>query len=159
MDADHRPVDVRDPVAQHGDRLPHVRRNGVADGIRDVDRRGAGLDRRFDHLAQEVVFGARGVLGRELDVVAVARRAPHAFDRPLDDLLARHPQFELAMDRAGGQKDVNPRPLGQLQRLPRPIDVRRIAPRQPADVVPRTFRRSPARPRNRPARRSENRLR
>jgi hypothetical protein len=136
MDADHRPIDVRDPVAQHGDRSAHVRGDGVADGVRDVDRRGAGIDGRFDHFAQEVVFGPRRILGRELDVVTVSRRAPHAFDGPLDDLLGRHPQFEFAVDRAGGQEDVDPRPFGQLQRLPSPVDVRRIAPRQPADRRP-----------------------
>ena len=58
--------------------LPHVRRRGVADGVGNVDRRGAGVDGRFDHLAEKIGLGAGGVFGRELDVVAVADGPLHA---------------------------------------------------------------------------------
>ena len=50
--------------------LAVVQRRGVADGVGDVDRRGAGGDGRFDDAAEEVGLGAGGVFGRELDVVA-----------------------------------------------------------------------------------------
>ena len=56
--------------------------HGVADGVGDVDGGGAGLDGRFDDLAEEVELGAGGVFGRELDVVAVADGPLHALDGP-----------------------------------------------------------------------------
>ena len=37
-------------------------RHGVAHGVRNVDRGGAGVDDGFDHLREEIEFGARGVL-------------------------------------------------------------------------------------------------
>ena len=74
MDADDRLVDVGHAVAQRADDLAHVAGRGVADGVGDVDRGGAGGDRRLDHLAEEIGLGARGVLGRVLDVGAVAAR-------------------------------------------------------------------------------------
>ena len=64
-----------------------VRRRGVADRVGNVDRRRAGGDRRLDHLAEEIGLGAGGVLGRELDVVAIAAGPLHAGDGPGDDLL------------------------------------------------------------------------
>ena len=73
--ADHGLVDVRHALAERADHVAHVGRRGVADRVGNVDRRGAGVDGRFDHLAQEIELGARGVLGRELDVAAIAGRA------------------------------------------------------------------------------------
>ena len=46
----------------------------VADGVGQVDGRGAGVHRRFGDLAQELEVAARRVLRRELDVVAVGAR-------------------------------------------------------------------------------------
>ncbi len=74
VDADHRAVDVRHALDEGSDDVAEVRRRGVADGVGNVDRRRAGVDRGFDDLAEEVELGARGVFGRELDVVAVAAR-------------------------------------------------------------------------------------
>ena len=42
-------------------------------------------------------------------------------------------QLELAVDGAGGQEDVDPRPLGVLDGLPGPVDVGLAAAGQPAD--------------------------
>ena len=64
--------------------------HGVADRVGDVDRGGAGVDGLFDHLGQEIELGAGGVLGRELDVVAVALGPLHARDGPADDLVLGH---------------------------------------------------------------------
>ena len=41
---------------------------GIAHRVGNVYRRRAGVDRGLDHLAEEVVLGASGVLGRELHV-------------------------------------------------------------------------------------------
>ena len=81
MDADHGLVDVGHAVAERADDVAHVGGRGVADRVGDVDRGGAGVDGRLDHLAEEVALGARGVLGRELDVAAVADGPLHAFAR------------------------------------------------------------------------------
>ena len=76
MDADHGLVDVGHAVAERLDDVVHVAGRGVAHRVGNVDRRGPGGDGRFDHLAEEIGLGAGGVLGRELDVGAIA-------DRPL----------------------------------------------------------------------------
>ncbi len=137
VDADHGLVDVRHAVrAACVITSAHVRRRGVADGVGNVDRGGAGVDGRLDHFAEEVELGAGGVFGRELDVVAVARGPLHAGHGPLDDLVLAHLELELAMDGAGGQEDVDPGSLGVLERLPGPVDVLIVAAGQAADGRP-----------------------
>ena len=44
--------------------------SGVADGIGNIERGGAGVDHGLEDLAEEAGVGAGGVLGRELDVIA-----------------------------------------------------------------------------------------
>ena len=68
----------------------------VADRIGQVDRRRARLDDRLDDAAEEVEVAARGVLGRELDVVGVVPGVADRLDRRLEALLARHAQLRLA---------------------------------------------------------------
>ncbi len=123
MHADHGLVDVRHAIHEIADHVAHVGRRGVADRVGNVDGRGPGVDRRFDHPAEEIRLGAGGVLGRELDIVAIADRPLDAGDGAADDLVLVHLQLELAMDGAGGEKDVDPRRRGLLERLPGPIDV------------------------------------
>jgi len=118
MNADDRLVDVGDAIAQHGDRGAHLSWRGVAHGVGDVHRACAGLDGSFDHLAQEVVFGAHRVFRRELDIIAIRGSQFHAFHGALNDLLARHLEFVFAMDRASRQKHVNAGMLGDLQGFP-----------------------------------------
>ena len=82
VDADHGLVDVGHAVAERLDDVVHVAGRGVAHGVGNVDRGGPGGDGRLDHLAEEIGLGAGGVLGRELDVGAIAdralrRRPPH----------------------------------------------------------------------------------
>ena len=55
-------VDAAHVLAQVAEQLGELIGHGVADRVRDVDRAGAGLDRGFDHLGQELQLGARGVL-------------------------------------------------------------------------------------------------
>ena len=100
------------------------------------DRRGPGGDGRLDHLAEEIGLGPGGVLGRELDVRAIARRPPHARHRLANDLVLVHLQLVLAMDGAGGQEDVDPRPLGRTHGFPSAVDVFVAAAGQPANRRP-----------------------
>src|SRR2546425_7751458 len=52
-------------------------RDGVADRVGNVDRARAGIDAGLEDVAHVVEVGARGVLRRELDVLAVARSEEH----------------------------------------------------------------------------------
>ena len=70
-------VDREHDVAQAGHQLVEPRqevrvlvRHRVADGVGDVDRRRALVERDLQHLGGELDVGARGVHRRELDVVA-----------------------------------------------------------------------------------------
>ena len=65
------PTSVDDPLDQRAE----LGRDRVADGVRDVDRGGAGLDDGLVDLEQVVDVGARGVLGGELDLGVAARAA------------------------------------------------------------------------------------
>ena len=100
-------VDAAHVLAQVAEQLREFVRHRVADGVRNVDRGGAGFDDGFDHLREEIELGARGVFGRELDVIAELARDLHALDRRADDLLLRHVELELAMDGAGGEEHVD----------------------------------------------------
>ena len=79
MHANHRFVDVGHAVHQVGNHVAEVCRSRIADGIWNVHRRGSRSDRGLNDLAKEIKFGARGIFGRELDVVAVTpwRRCTH----------------------------------------------------------------------------------
>ena len=109
MGADDRPADIGNAFLERADHPGVLERRRIADGVRDVDRGGAGLDGRLDDLAEEVELGPRGVLGAELDVRTARLGPPDALDRLLDDLRLGHPQLVLAVDRRGGQEDVDSR--------------------------------------------------
>ncbi len=79
--ADDGSADVRDSLAERPDHGCVLGGRGVADGVGDVHRRGAGLDGRLDDLAEEFDLGPSGVLGAELDVVAVAFGSTNAVRR------------------------------------------------------------------------------
>jgi hypothetical protein len=74
-------IDAAHVLAQVPEQLREFVRDRVADRVRDVDGGGAGLDDRLDDLGQELELGARGVLGRELDVLAELARDLHALRR------------------------------------------------------------------------------
>jgi len=133
MNADDRLVDIADVGHEVLDQGLHMRRHRVPHRVGDVDRRGPGLDGGLHDLGEEVRLGARGVLGRKLDVIAVLAGLGHALASPANDLLLRHLQLVLAMDGAGGEKDVDARPCRRLNRLPGPVDVFGVAAREACD--------------------------
>ena len=136
VDADDGAVDVRHTLAERLDHAVHVAGRGVADGVGNVDRRRPGGNRRFDHLAEEIGLGPGRVLGRKLDVRAIARRPPHPRHRVTHNLLLIHLQLVLAMDGAGRQKDVDPRTLGRTDGFPGAVDVFIATAGQPANRRP-----------------------
>ncbi len=72
-------LDAAHVAAQVREGLVELLRRRVADGVRHVDRRRAGIDGGLHDLGEEIELRARGVLRRELDVVAEGTRMPHAF--------------------------------------------------------------------------------
>src|SRR5439155_6044502 len=133
VDAEHHAVDAADLGAQVLDDGGEVRRHRVPDGVGDVDGRGARLDGTLHHLDEEVRLRARRVLGGELHVVAALARVLDGAGSDADHLRLRHPQLVLAVDRAGGEEDVDPRPGRGRQRLEDGIDVRPGRARERAD--------------------------
>ena len=75
VDRDRRLVDVAHVFEDAVDEGVELRRRGVADGVRDVYGRGAGVDHAFEHAVDVLPFGARRVHGAELDVLDVAAGA------------------------------------------------------------------------------------
>jgi hypothetical protein len=135
MDADDGVLDVRDVVEEILDERAVFVRRGVADGVGDIDRGRAGFDDGLRHLSQELRLGARGVLGRELDVLAVAERALDAFHGAFENLALRHLEFELAMDGARGEEHVNARAVARgFHGFGGAVDVLIDAAGQPGDA-------------------------
>ena len=91
------------------DELGVVLGHAVADGVGDVQRGGAVVDRELAHLAHEVEVGAAAVLGRELDVVAVALGPGDAAGGLGLHLVLGHPQLLLHVDRRRRDEDVDAR--------------------------------------------------
>ena len=114
--------EVHDPPGQR----PELGRDRVADGVRDVDGRGAGFDDGLVDLQQVVDVGARRVLGAELDL-GVAAELLAAVADPADRLgegrVAIDPQLVLEVDVARGDEHVEMRPVRDLDRLDRPLRV------------------------------------
>ena len=136
VDAEHHALDPADGLPQVPDDGGVVARHGVADRVRDVQRRGPGLHRLLDDFGQEVQFRPGGVFRRELHVLDQIAGAADALDGPADDLLRRHLELELAVDGTRGQEDVDARPGGVLHGEAGPVDVGRVAPGQAADDRP-----------------------
>ena len=107
-------------------------RHRVADGVGDVDGRGAGLDHGLDDLARksssvrEASSGENSTSSQRLARVAARLRR-----RVRTISLLRHVELVLAVDRAGGEEDVDARPLGVRARaLAGLVDVLAVAARE-----------------------------
>ena len=116
-------VGVRHPLLNGAEHLEVLVGRRVADGIGQVDGRGAALDGGLDAAAQVVDVGARRVLGRPFDVVAPVARARDLEADHVEDLVLGLLQLVLDVHGAGGQEGVDARPLGALDRLAAAVDV------------------------------------
>ncbi len=110
--------------------------NGVADGVGDIQRGGAGFDHCFQHLAEIAHVGAGSVLRRELNLIAQGSRVADGLHCLTQRLLARNLQLELQMDIGRGQEDMDARPPGVAERFPSTINVLAGGARQPRDRGP-----------------------
>ena len=147
-------------VVQSGDELVEAAqerrvlvRHRVADGVGDVDRRRALVDRDLADLGGELEVGARRVHRRELDVLAVLAGVRDGRARLPLDVLARGLQLVLDVDVRGGDEGVDPRARRRPSRRSRRRRCRpRGCGRARRSPDRRRSGRSPERPRSRPAR-------
>ena len=117
MHREHGALDARHVRAQIADALEHLRRRRVADRVRNIQRAGAGVEHGAEHFGEVVGLGADRVFGGEFDVVAQLARAADRGDRGVDHLRLAHVELVLAMQRAGGEEDVDaPRAAGSSAR-------------------------------------------
>ena len=105
----------------------------IADGVRQIDRRCAGVDDGFNDAAEERDLAAGSVLAGEFDVVGIGLGELDAFHRFFDDLIRRHLELVFHMDRASRDENMDARFLRALQRFAAGIDVLLGAARQTAD--------------------------
>ena len=149
----HQLVEARQPGAV-------LVRHRVADGVGDVDRARALLDRRGDDLGGELDLRARRVHRRELDVLDELARVRDGGARLPEHVLARRLQLVDDVDVGGRDERVDARPRGVADGVGGRVDVGELGAREPGDHRALDLRgRSPARPRSRPARRSGSRPR
>ncbi len=80
-------LDAGDAGADVEEHLRVVLRDAVADGVGEVEGGGAGLDGDLADLDEEVAVGAGGVLGGELDVVAIGAGEGDHFGDLVEGLL------------------------------------------------------------------------
>jgi hypothetical protein len=131
--AEHHAPDAAHFAREAREQRADFPRRGVAHGIGDVHRRRAGLDHRRQRFDEEFRLRADRVLGREFDVVAQLARTAHRRKAGFQHLPAAHAELVLAMDRAGGEEDVDARvprlPGGARDRF----DVRELRAGEAAD--------------------------
>ena len=144
MGAEHHAVSIghtRDDLREEVADLIGCR---VANGIRQIDRRGSDDDDRLDDPAEKIDVGASRIFGGELHVVRIGSRQLDAVDRRLEALLARHVQLVLEMKIGGREEGVNPAARGARNRVAGAFDVGSSTARQTGDDRAAHFGRDPA---------------
>ena len=126
-------TDVRHILFEVSKHRTKLCRRSVPDCIWNIDRRGPGLDRFFDHLAQKVQLGSRRILRRKLHILTIIRRPLDHLHSRLDDLFLVHLQLVFHVDGTCREEHVESPSLGVLQRPPRPVDILLPTSRQPAN--------------------------
>ena len=119
---DH-PVGIGHALAHGAEHAGVFLRRGVADGVGQVDGRGAGLDRRVDALAQVVDAGAGGIHRRPLDVLDEVARAGNGRRNDLQHLGLGLAHLVRQMDGRGGDERVDAPALGVLHGFAGAVDV------------------------------------
>ena len=119
--------------ANRREELVDLVRRRVADGVREVHGRRAGLDHRGHDRAEVVEVAPRRVLGRELHVVDVPPRAGDRAGRGLESLAARHVELVREVEVRRGDERVEARPGAAVERLERAVHVRVHGARERGD--------------------------
>ena len=118
-------VDVRHVFEDRAEEAAKFFRDGISNGVGDVDGRGPGVDAAFDDLKDEARVGAGRVHGAELDV---ARVLCGALDHRLglgEDLLPVLSELVGHLDIRAVDEDVDARffDAGDVQRFPGRVHV------------------------------------
>ena len=116
-------VDIWHTVKQHGHQVGVLGRGGVANRIGDVDGGRAGINRGFNATAQEVMLGARSVLGRPFNVVGKFACQCNTFNHLFQNAFRFHLQFEFHMQGACGNEGVDAFVFCRFQCFGGPFDV------------------------------------
>ncbi len=129
-------ADVRHIFLQVADDAVELVRCGVAHGIRNVDGSGAGVDDCFHDFGQEVQVCAGSVLRGKFHVLDKLFGIGYAFRGHAQDFGFRFFQFELHVQLAGGQENVDAGTFpGGFQGFGRRFNVRLYAAGQPGDAA------------------------
>ena len=123
VDRDDDVLDANDVVGEALDAGAEGLGQAVARGVGDVDHGGAGVDGGLDDANQEVLVGATGVLGIELDVLDVPLGIGDAVAGALDALLLGDVELVSQVGGRDAQARVDAGALGGLQGLGRAVDV------------------------------------
>jgi hypothetical protein len=122
----HRPDDAISAVGL-GAQAAHQRavlvRQRVADGVGDVERRRAGLDRRRQHLDEKGGLAAGGVLRAHLDVLAQLAAERDRVAHLRHHLRRRHAELPFHVERRGGDEGVDARSRRAFEGAPGAVDV------------------------------------
>ena len=124
---------VRHELVQLAEELGVLVRHRVADGVRDVDRGRAFVERDLQHLGGELELGAGRVHRRELHVVGVLLRVRDGGARLALHVVARRLQLVLDVDVARRDEGVDARALGVAHRVPGCVDVLEAGAGEAAD--------------------------
>ena len=130
----HRPHDlirIGYALDQLGDAFGKLAGQVVADGVRNIDHRGAFLDHRLNDAAEEVQLGTSGVLAGKLHIVDAVAGKAHRPPGRVDDLVGSHAQLLFHVDRAGRDEGVDAPGTRRLDRLEGTRDVLVEGPAQP----------------------------
>ena len=116
---------VADALSDRGEHTLDIGRQRIADSIGKVDRRRAGVHRRFSDIAEEIEVASRRVFSGKLDVIAVGACMRDGRRDLRQALRARDAQLVFEVNVRRRKKHVNARPRRLRQRRPGAIDVRR----------------------------------
>src|SRR5882672_67826 len=127
VDRQDHPVDAGHGTTQVAEHFGKFLRHGVADGVRNVHGGGTRFNHRGHDVLQELELRPRGIFRGEFDIVGKGPCESHGFHRRSQDLLLRHVELELPVDRTRREKDMHTLARGGLERARRALDVLGIA--------------------------------
>ena len=99
---DHGIADVGHVLIDACDQRAELRRCRVADGVGNVDRGGAGSNRRLNHLIKELRVAAAGVFTGELNIFHQRTGVAHHLGNDAEHVGTALAQLVLEVDVAGG---------------------------------------------------------
>ena len=97
-------INIWHAIVQTGDDAGELKRHGVADGVRDVDGSGSGINRGFHYTGQIVNRRAACIFTGEFDVISVVTRAFDHIHRTFNHFIQRTAQLGRNVHGGGGNE-------------------------------------------------------